>query len=55
MNLIEQWFGLSPDGGSGSLEVFYLFAFVSAICAGLLRSRIRSRIRGLGLHRYAAQ
>lgn len=55
MNLIEQWFGFSPDGGSGSLELVYLFAFVSVICVGLFRSRVRSRIRGLRFHRYPAQ
>ena len=51
MDFIEQWFGISPDGGDGSLEVLWIgaivvvalaIAFRRHILAGLLR-RISSR------------
>jgi hypothetical protein len=29
MDFIEKWFGLSPDGGDGSLEVLWLVAIVA--------------------------
>ena len=28
MDFIERWFGISPDGGDGSLEALYLLAIV---------------------------
>ena len=28
MDFIEQWFGLSPDGGDGSLEALWIVAIV---------------------------
>ncbi len=31
MDFIERWFGLSPDGGNGSLEVLWLAAIVVAV------------------------
>jgi hypothetical protein len=31
MDFIERWFGLSPDGGDGSLEALYLVALVALI------------------------
>jgi hypothetical protein len=47
MNFIEQWFGISPDGGDGSLEAVWIgtiavvalaIAFRKRIIAGLSRS-----------------
>jgi hypothetical protein len=29
MDFIEKWFGLSPDGGDGSLEVLWLVAIIA--------------------------
>jgi hypothetical protein len=34
MDFIEKWFGLSPDGGDGSLEVLWMAAIIAA--AGLI-------------------
>jgi hypothetical protein len=39
MNLIEKWFGVSPDGGSGSLEAILLI-LLALVCAFILRARI---------------
>ena len=57
MDFIERWFGLSPDGGDGSVELMILAAVAVAViciavaCIPALRTRviraIRSR-RGLG-------
>jgi MYXO-CTERM domain-containing protein len=38
MDFIEQWFGISPDGGDGSLEVLWAVAIV-AVAAGLFFRR----------------
>jgi hypothetical protein len=49
MDFIERWFGISPDGGDGSLEVLYIVAAVAVITAVLFRTRIRGlvdRMRG---------
>lgn len=35
MDFIERWFGISPDGGDGSLEALYLFALL-VVVAGVL-------------------
>lgn len=40
MDFIEQWFGISPDGGDGSLELLWLAAIIVAILAALFRHRI---------------
>jgi hypothetical protein len=32
MDFIERLYGISPDGGSGSLEALYLVIVVLAIC-----------------------
>ena len=40
MDFIEQWFGVSPDGGDGSLELLWIVAIVVAGVAFLLRRRI---------------
>jgi hypothetical protein len=47
MDWIEQWFGISPDGGDGSTELIYIVAaaaivaliFGRAIVARLARNR----------------
>ena len=33
MDFIEQWFGVSPDGGDGSLEILYAVAVVIVVAA----------------------
>ena len=40
MDFIEQWFGFSPDGGNGSLEVLWVVAIVAAVSAVFFRRRI---------------
>jgi len=40
MDFIEQWFGISPDGGDGSLEVLWIVAVVVAVMAFWFRRRI---------------
>jgi hypothetical protein len=41
MDFIERWFGISPDGGDGSLEVLYVGAIVLILAAVLLRRPLR--------------
>jgi hypothetical protein len=40
MDFIEQWFGISPDGGDGSLEVLWIVGIVAVIAAVACRRRI---------------
>jgi hypothetical protein len=40
MDFIEQWFGVSPDGGDGSLEVLWIVGIVVVIGAIVFRRRI---------------
>ena len=40
MDFIEQFFGLSPDGGDGSLEMVWIAAAVVAVVALVFRRRI---------------
>jgi hypothetical protein len=44
MDFIEQWFGISPDGGDGSLEALWLAAIVIAVVAVAFRRRILARL-----------
>ena len=44
MDFIEKWFGLSPDGGDGSLETLYLLVLVIVIGAIMFRARIHELI-----------
>jgi hypothetical protein len=41
MDFIERWFGISPDGGDGSLEVVFVLALVSVVLIFLFRRRLR--------------
>jgi hypothetical protein len=40
MDFIEQWFGISPDGGDGSLEALWLGAIVVVVLAIAFRKLI---------------
>jgi hypothetical protein len=40
MDFIEQWFGISPDGGDGSLELLWIVAIAIVVSAGVFRRRI---------------
>jgi hypothetical protein len=42
MDFIEQWFGVSPDGGDGSLELLWIVLVVFALIAIAFRRRISS-------------
>ena len=44
MDFIEQWFGTSPDGGDGSLEVLWLVTIVAVGTAAMFRRRIMARM-----------
>ena len=40
MDFFEQWFGISPDGGDGSLEALWIAAIVVAVTAVAFRRPI---------------
>jgi hypothetical protein len=40
VDCIEQWFGISPDGGDGSLEALWIGALVVVVLAIAFRKRI---------------
>ena len=40
MDFIEQWFGVSSDGGDGSLEVLWIVGIAMALVVVVLRRRI---------------
>lgn len=44
MDFIEKWFGVSPDGGDGSLEMLWLVVIVVAVAAIVFRRRIAARL-----------
>lgn len=44
MDFIERLFGISPDGGDGSLEELYLAAAAAVVVAAVFRRRIGSAI-----------
>jgi len=46
MDFIEAWFGISPDGGDGSLEMLWLTAIVVAVLALVFRRRIMGLVSG---------
>jgi hypothetical protein len=39
MDLIERWFGISPDGGSGSLEIIFVILTFLIFAAPMLPLR----------------
>jgi hypothetical protein len=43
MDFIERWFGVSPDGGSGSLEFTMIIVVLVVLAAALLRIHFRLR------------
>ena len=45
MDFIEAWFGLSPDGGDGSLEVLWVGAILLAVAAFVFRRRIGAWVK----------
>jgi hypothetical protein len=40
MDFIERWLGVSPDGGSGALEVMIVLCLAAAALAFVYRRRI---------------
>jgi hypothetical protein len=40
MDFIERWFGVSPDGGDGSLEALWIAGIVVALVVVVFRRRI---------------
>ena len=40
MDFIERLFGVSPDGGDGSLELLWIAAVIVAVGAFVFRARI---------------
>lgn len=48
MDWIEQWFGIAPDGGDGSIEILAAIAAVLVLFAIVVRRRIPTFLkRGL--------
>lgn len=54
MDFIETLFGVSPDGGNGSLELLYLAAAGIGIASLVFRKRIRIAIARLARLRAGA-
>ena len=40
MDFIEQWFGISPDGGSGATELLFIVVAVLVLLMFLARRRM---------------
>jgi LPXTG-motif cell wall-anchored protein len=40
MDFFERWFGVSPDGGDGSLEILWIGVIIVALVAFVFRRRI---------------
>jgi hypothetical protein len=51
MDFIERWFGVSPDGGDGSLEVLYILV-VAAIAAAIVYREPLKRILRMNRRRF---
>jgi hypothetical protein len=51
MDFIERLFGVSPDGGDGSLELFWMLAIVVAVLAIVFRRRIGAWLSSRSLPR----
>jgi hypothetical protein len=45
MDFIERWFGISPDGGDGSLETLIVCAALTVVAAVVFRARIVRELR----------
>jgi hypothetical protein len=45
MDFIERWFGISPDGGDGSLEALYFLVLLVIVGAVVFRKRIAHLFR----------
>jgi hypothetical protein len=48
MNFIERWFGFSPDGGNGSVEIALIVLIVALIAVAGFRKATWSDLIGLG-------
>jgi len=48
MDFIERWFGVSPDGGDGTLELLYIGVAVLILAVLLSRITHRLKYRGSG-------
>jgi hypothetical protein len=44
VDFFEQWFGISPDGGDGSLEVLWIVAIVLVLAVVVFRRQIANRL-----------
>jgi hypothetical protein len=55
MDFIERWFGVSPDGGNGSLEALYFVAVAVVVSAVVFRAcigwMVQRRPRGCSIRR----
>ena len=51
MDFIEQWFGVSPDNGDGSLEALWIGAIVVAVLVVTFRRRIGAWLTARMSHR----
>ena len=45
MDFIEKLFGVSPDAGDGSLELFYIVTIVAIVGVWLFRTQLYGRLR----------
>jgi hypothetical protein len=43
MDWIERWFGMSPDGGDGSLELLLTLIALTIVAIGVLAANARAR------------
>jgi hypothetical protein len=48
MDFIERWFGVSPDGGDGSLEITLVIVALVVLATPLLVIKLRSVARRSG-------
>lgn len=44
MDFIEQWFGISPDGGSGATELLFIIVAILIVIMFLARRRIAPHV-----------
>jgi hypothetical protein len=45
MDFIEQWFGVSPDNGDGTLELLYVAAGIAIVATFAWRAWRRRRVQ----------